>query len=282
MNSNTTAVEDNKPDLSSYIAAFISLGLIAGICLTLVLRLEALRKENAITKLEPASVNISQLIEIERPEGLARFWIKNDKDIFLEELNSANSALLRDDYPEIKNIIGKWGLGAEILKKIEILEGQAGSIANRAEEKESLLSSAIALKTEFQLLQSEVCTYFGLPVPDGKNAQITFYEKGVLQGLPKLDAFPDDLPDLQTFSAKLNEAGGKISFEENTDPVAVFQEKLEDLRDRAFKLSLTSNGQDEKIAKLNSEISDLQNKAEADKLAISRFLNKVAFDTFKK
>lgn len=301
MNSNTKTSVSEKPDVISWAASLLSLGILYFGINFLTERLETLRKRFAQANLESTldenSIKFKSIIPalsaIDKPQGIAKFLATTSENSVLEKLNEASLNIQNDSYLQAKDKLLELDSEPSFASKSE-LEGlntlidNLGSFNNAksavSKELDDLNQVSVGNISSFKSLRSDILTFFGFNkdlVIESESEAVAFYQEGILQGLPVLKGFPDNIADLQAFAELLVQNGGKITIPDDSNPQVFFQEKLQNFQDESFNLSLAYSKNSEKHLELEESLKVASGKLQVEKQEITKALNNLALKSAK-
>ena len=153
-----------------------------------------------------------------------------------------------------------------ILKDLPLVEETANVESLEIQELKVNLQQ---IENDFLSLRNSLASFFGLRATE--NGKMKFYKEGILEGLPYLEQIPDNLESALAFASELQKANGRIAFPDDTDQQAFFKEQIEVFKDKAFSISMSYSGTEQKLLnlhELNSKKLELldQKRLEADNI----------------
>lgn len=157
--------------------------------------------------------------------------------------------------------------GTEILAALETsfanYKSSREQIAEAQQSLAALSAQSAKARDQFNLLLRDFGDLFSLDTKRDKGddeKQATFYERGVLEGMPAITQLPDDIPDLVALKQELDRAGGEVGIS-GEGAHQQFVAKIDGLRDGFKRLRDDLDGADQKYLDGQAEIERLRTKS---------------------
>lgn len=284
MNSNISSQKAEKPDIISWLLAVFSISVLLLFSYYFVINLEKLRLRLSLQKIfhtemknQRPELFYKSIADILSPAGLASLRPIESQTVYsrlytliFKNLDEQNFTSLKSDLHNLSamqdidqfNQEEQSSFPEKIAEKLESLSKEQKNTSQRIEQ---LKPEINILKDEFTALKKEILVFFGLS-DSGRQNEVKFYQAGLLQGLPALDEFPDNIPEAKDFAEYLEQAKGRITFGSNENNQEFFNSKLELFRDKGFQISIS-------YPELSSEMNSLSVKKENNEKEYQKYMS---------
>lgn len=157
---------------------------------------------------------------------------------------------------------GAFQILSNLRETLRPLLTQQQLLQNLYAEKEQLLKHRSSALAQFDLVVRDVTDLFSLPphFTDPQDLAPSFYDAGILKGLPTLPELPDNLSSFTELREKLNHAGGRLQASGGQMVESLLTARLSSLREGASAVSSTLHDLDAKLSQLKGVIEGDQNQ----------------------